>query len=499
MTLAAALAVMLGADVGTTLVVQLLSFNISWLTPMLIVLGFTIFTMYHESGKMEHVGKFLIGLGLMLLSLSLIKSAAAPLQDSQALKDMVHALDEDPILAIIVTALITWIAHSSLAIVLFLASFVVAGVLPVPVGLVMVLGANIGGLFGPLVATIKSNREGARVSLGNLLTRICGVVIALPLLGVFHDYLYLLGREPAHVIINFHTYFNIGLSIVFMPLIGIIARVCQILIPDRKNVDDPGLPKYLDDKQLAVPSVALSAAMRETLRMADIVQSMLEDTILALQRNDERFVREIRERDDLLDKIYKAVKMYMARIARKSLDKDEAHKYLQILGFSTNIENVGDTIDKSLMEMARKKIKDKTHFSEKGWGEIKEIHSFVLDTVRLAQSVFVSGDPHLARQLVEGKERLRAEEVKVTAAHLERIREGIPETIATSSLHLDIIRDLRRINSYMASVAYQILEGTGELHESRLRPSRKEREHNEASASAAHAAAAANPKESPQG
>jgi len=278
------------------------------------------------------------------------------------------------------------------------------------------------------------------------------------------------------MIVNFHTAFNVALAVFFLPFTPRLAKLCVILVPANKDKADPGAAKYLDHKQLEMPSVALSSAMRETLRMADIVQSMLEDTILALQQNDDLLVRRIRKRDDIVDKLNKSIKMYMAKITQESLDPEESYQYVQILSFSTNIENVGDTIDKSLMEMARKKIKDQTKFSRQGWEDIKDIHKFVLDTMRLAQSVFVSGDSRMARQLVEGKEKLREQEVKATASHIERIREGVPETIATSSLHLDIIRDLRRINSYMATVAYPILEETGQLRSSRLRPVRKKRE-----------------------
>jgi len=205
--------------------------------------------------------------------------------------------------------------------------------------------------------------------------------------------------------------------------------------------------------------------------MADIVQKMLEDTIKALRNNDELLVRNIRGRDNILDGLYKAIKLYMARITQESLDPDEAQLYVQILTFSTNLENVGDIVDKSMMEMAQKKIRDHKRFSDEGWQEILNIHRYVLDTVRLSQNVFVSGDVSLARKLLESKDRLRQAEADATTSHLERIREGIPETIATSSLHLDIIRDYRRINSYLCSVGYPLLEDTGQWgSKKRLKP-----------------------------
>ncbi len=473
LTLSAGLAVMLGADVGTTLVAQVLSFDLKWLAPAFMVTGYVMFKIYNKAGKLEHIGRFLIGIGIMLFALMWIRQSSVPLKEAEVLKIVLQSLDKDPILAVLITALLTWIVHSSLAVVLLLVSLVSSGVLPVDVGIAMVLGANLGGALAPLAATLKDSREAARVPIGNLMMRFIGVLAVLPFIHIVHREMALVIPDPDRLLVNFHMVFNIALAIFFLPLTGRIAALCIKLIPEKKDEDDPGRPKYLDEKELATPSIALTAAMRETLRMADVLQEMLEDTIIVLRDNNDALARKIRAQDDVIDSIYRGVKMYMAKLTRESLDPDEADRYLQILSYATNLENVGDTIDKSLMEMARKKIKGKNRFSREGWQEIQDIHCFVLDTVRLAQNVFVSGDLELARRLLEGKEKLRLMEAHATQCHMDRIREGVPETVATSSLHLDILRDYRRINSSVTSVAYSILEEAGQLRESRLKKPRQ--------------------------
>lgn len=468
---AAALAVMLGADVGTTLVAQILTFDLSWLMPAMLISGFIIYTVFeNKPGRLAHFGKMLIGLGLMLLALSLIKQGAAPLRESDVLPVVLDSLDQDPVLLVLIAAMLTWLCHSSLAVVLLLGSLTAAQIVPLHVGLAMVLGANLGGVMAPLVATMKDSPEAMRVPVGNLLMRLTGVVIILPLLSDVEGILKSIGDDPARMIVNMHMAFNIMLALIFLPVTGSLYHLTLRLIPDRPDADDPGKARYLDEKQLDIPAIALASAGREALRMADLVQSMMEDTVVALRTNDESIVFRIRARDDVLDKLNKAVKLYMAKMARESLDPEDTQQYVRTLTFATNLENVGDTIDKSLMEMALKKIREHKRFSDRGWQEIQEIHNAVLETVRLAQTVFVTSDPKLARRMIEAKENLRKAEIRATQSHMDRIREGIPETIATSGLHLDIIRDYRRINSYMCTVAFPILEETGQLHGTALKP-----------------------------
>ncbi len=468
---AAALAVMLGADVGTTLVAQLLTFDLSWLMPTMLISGFMVFTIFeNRPGRLAHFGKMMIGLGLMLLALSLIKQGAAPLRESDVLPVVLDSLDQDPVLLVLIAAALTWLCHSSLAVVLLLGSLTASEIVPLHVGMAMVLGANLGGVMAPLIATMKDSPEAMRIPVGNLLMRLVGVIIILPLLAPVQNIIVSLSEDPARAVVNMHMAFNLMLAVIFLPFTGSLYHLTLRLIPDRPDADDPGKARYLDEKQLDIPAIALASTGREALRMADLVQSMMEDTIVALRTNDESIVYRIRARDDVLDKLNKAVKLYMAKMARESLDPEDTQQYVRTLAFATNLENVGDTIDKSLMEMALKKIREHKRFSERGWAEIQEIHNAVLETVRLAQTVFVTSDAKLARRMIEAKEELRKAETRATQNHMDRIREGVPETIATSGLHLDIIRDYRRINSYMCSVAYPILEEAGQLHSTALKP-----------------------------
>lgn len=469
LSLNAALALILGANIGTTLVAQALAFDLSILTPLFFIVGVAMFSMDNQ-GRIKNFGRVLIGIGLILMALQWIALSCAPVEASKNLPLLLQPLEHDHVLAIVVAAALTWMAHSSLAIVLLLMTMATSSALPLPLALIMVLGANLGGTIGPLVATLRSERAALRVQAGCTIMRLAGILAFLPFMPVVTEKMGHFTASPVHQIVNFHTFFNVMVAVVFLPLTPLVARLVTRMIPDKETGDDPSRPKYLNEHELGTPAIALAAAGRETLRMADALQAMLEDTIRAFNTNDEGVVHRIREKDNVIDGLYGALKRYMAKITQEYMSKEDAQRYILTLTFATNLEHAGDVIDKNLMPMALKKIRNQRSFSARGFQEIETIHNSVLDSVRLAQNVFITGDIDLARKLIQEKEKLRRAEIQASVSHIDRLREGIPETIATTSLHLDIIRDYRRINSYMCTVAYPLLEERGELAASRLKP-----------------------------
>lgn len=453
----AGLAMVLGADVGTTLIAQIFSFDLSFLIPLSMIAGFILFNQ-KKSSFAKNTGRVLVGLALMLFALGWIREAAEPLKSSDLLSDILSALQSDPFFAVMIATLLTWLAHSSLAIILLIMSFVATGVLPVMLGFFMVLGANLGGTIPPILATLKDSEAARRVPIGNLLMRLIGVSVAFILLLFFADKIDFLGTDETRQIVNFHTLFNIVLALAFLPLTCVVHDICQKLIPDGAQSDDPHQARYLNEKDIVTPSVALAAATRETLRMADLVQQMLDDTIHVLKNNDKALLEKIRKEDDTIDRLYSQIKIYMAKLSQEFMSEEEAERYVQVLTFATNLEHAGDVIDKNIVPMAQKKMKKNIEFSEEGFADIENIHGLVLDSVQLAQSIFVSMDSDMARQLIKDKFEIKDAETKAMETHIERLSEGVPETINSSSLHIDLIRDYRRINSYVSTIAYPLLE-----------------------------------------
>jgi phosphate:Na+ symporter len=468
-TTTAGLALMLGADVGSTLVVQVLSFGLHWMSPALILIGVVAF-LATESGIARHVGRALVGLGLVLLSLSLIVGASEPLRDSEAIQTVMTALAREPLIALLVAALLTWLAHSSVAMVLFVMSLVGSAVVPLELGFVLVLGANAGAGIVPFVLSLAEPATARRIPLGNLIFRVLGALIALPCLVFVVPYIAEINGGAERQIANLHTAFNLALTILFLPLTGLVARLVDRLLPDTRDAEGAIRARYLDPEVIKRPSLALACASREVLRMADIVETMLRELIAVFHDNDQKLMDRISKMDDDVDALYEAIKLYLTEASRATTSEEESRRLIDAITFTTNLEHVGDIIDKNLLELAQKKIRNRLSFSAEGWKELVTMHKRVVDNMQLALGVYMSGDIDPARQLLAQKETMRDLERAGSEHHLERLRSGKVQSIETSALHLDIMRDLKRINSHLTSVAYPILDAHGELRKSRLRP-----------------------------
>jgi phosphate:Na+ symporter len=351
-------------------------------------------------------------------------------------------------------------------------SLAAAGVIPPPLSLALVLGANVGGAVAPLLALSGSPAAGRRVPLGNLMMR---TVIAVPLLfavAPLVDLFTMIEGHSGRLVINFHTAFNVFVSLIFLPLTAFVAQVCSRVMPDVPEADDLGKPKHLDPNVFDTPSEALACAMRETLHLGDRVADMLRQALVALEKSDSKVVKEVEKADDAVDRLHEAIKLYLIKVSKAEMSDEESQRYVEILTFTTNLEHVGDIVDKNLMELATKKIKNRSTFSAEGLQEIRTFHARVMDNMRLSFNVFATRDVALARRLLAEKASMRSAELAAAESHFARLREGRPESIESSAIHLDVIRDLKRINGHLTSVAYPILEVAGELHDSRLRDRR---------------------------
>lgn len=466
--LAPALAIMLGADVGTTLIVQALSFNVSFISPLLILAGVTAFKRGGRT-RTRDLGRVAIGLGLMLLALHLLLATLEPVEASDTVATIFAAITDEPLLAVLIAAAMTWAIHSSVAMVLLIASFAAAGILTPPAALALVLGANLGATLPALISNLGPNPADRRMPVGNLAFRAVGCLAALPFLPEIAGALALLGPGAGRAAVNFHTAFNIALAIVFLPLLGPVSRLLIRFFPEQERQADPATPHYLDEGALKTPYIALSNAARESMRMADVVETMLRGSLEVFHSDDRKRVAEISRMDNILDRLHGAIKLYLTEMTLDQLSDQDRRRCSEILVFTTNLEQAGDVIDKNLMELAAKKIKRQLSFSQEGMAEIDDLHGRLLDNMQLAIAVFMNGDSRSARRLLTEKEAFRDLERAATDSHFGRLRDGRAASMETSALHLDILRDLKRVNSHLAATAYPILDQTGELRHSRLR------------------------------
>ncbi|WP_374381814.1 Na/Pi cotransporter family protein [Dongia sp.] len=467
-TTGGALAVMLGADLGTSLVAQAYSFKVGWISPLLILIGWVMFNKFEDS-KVKDLGRAIVGLGIALLGLHLITEAAEPVRDAPLLPQILRLMSDAPVFGVLVGAGLTILSTSSLAVVLLIVSFMAKSMVPIDLGFALILGANLGSAVMPILATASEPPEARRVPVGNLIFRVIGVAILVPLIGVVQPYLADIEAAPARQALNFHVAFNFALAAVFIWLTGPVARLTARLLPDQVATDDPGKPRYLSQGPVDQPTIALANAGREALRMGDLVGQMLRQSLAAFRSDDRRLIKQVSDLDTQIDRLNEAIKLYLAGVSRELMDPNDQKRVVDLITFITNLEHIGDIVDKNLMELAAKKVKYQLKFSPEGNRELDELHERLTHNLELAMNVFMSSDIKLARQLFEEKQRFREMEKVAAENHLSRLSSGRVESIQTSSLHLDILRDLKRINSHLAIVAQPILEAAGELSPTRLR------------------------------
>ncbi|MFP3544764.1 Na/Pi cotransporter family protein [Rhizobium sp. SIMBA_035] len=457
--------VLLGANVGTAVTAWIVATGIEWLSPLVILAGIVLYR--SGSTSRQGGGTALIGIGLMLLSLHLLSSATEPMRQSPALAAFVGLLDNAWPVALAFSAGIAFISSSSLAAVVLILSLASTGILSADLVIILVLGANLGGAIPPVVASLSGPASAKRVTLGNLIVRAIGCLIALPLAGYGAELLELLPLAPEKLPVDAHLGFNLMLAAVAWPFSRLLSKLMLRLVPEEAQPDNA--PKYLDQGELSTPVVALASATRETLGVGDLIERMLMRASDAFEKDDLAKLKEIPSLEKRVDSLQQEVKIYLSKLGREGLSEENGRRSIVIIDYAINLEHIGDIIEKGLLPQVTKKASLGLKFSEDGYEELKKLFHLTIDNLRIAQTIFVTRDFKLAKQMMEVKVEVRRMEKQSSERHLERLRDGRADSLQTSSLHLDMLRDLKRINAHIVSVAHPIMDEHGLLIESRLK------------------------------
>ncbi len=462
-----------GAEVGSALVVKILSFDLTLLVPLCLVAGTAIF-MSTERSNWRQAGRILVGTGLLILSLEMTGQATEPLRNSELLPVIVGYLDTDPVTAFLLAAVMTWLFHSSIAAVLLLVTFASRGLIQPELGIVMIFGVNLGSSFIAPILTRNAAQQTRIVPMGNLLMRGAGSVVILILYLTFKPSLAFLGAAPADQVINGHILFNILILIAGVPLSGLVLKVTKAIVALNTPAQQPTSLDHeelsaLDETVLDTPSLALANATRETVAVCETVEIMLRRIIELYERPEQDRIDELSALDDKVDRKHAAIKLYLAKLTTRSLTSFEVARARELLGACVKLEQVGDIIVRNMLALVQKKMDRNLQFTDEGWLELSNFHAKVLTNARMAFNVLVSRDRETAHQLVLEKDHLRDLESQSSDRHFSRLREGTTRSLETSSIHLNTIRDLKQVNSLLAAVAYPVLEEQGLLNTTRLR------------------------------
>jgi phosphate:Na+ symporter len=457
MALTPALATMLGADVGTALMARVLTFDLSWLSPLLIFLGVILF-LSRKQTRLGQMGRVSIGLGLIILALQLIVEAAAPITHAQGVKVIFASLTGDILLDALVGALFAMISYSSLAAVLLTATLAGASVISLPVAIGLVIGANIGSGILAFMSTSMQNAAGRQVALGSLLYKLIGLLLIIPVLDPLVHWIDSLDFSPQEMVIGFHLLYNTVRCLILLPSVGPMARLCAWLLPERPEVNGTAKPRHLDATALVTPSLALANAARETLRMGDLLDNMLDATLDVLRGKQTAVTQEMRRLTDDVEALYSAIKLYLAQMPREDLGEQDSRRWAEIIELAINLKLAADLIERMLRKIQQQKTSQRRSFSEEGLEDLAGLQQQLIANLRLGLSVFLSGDRESARQLLREKRRFRAQERRLAHAHVSRLQRKIVQSLETSSLHLELIADMKRLNSLFCGSAYVVLE-----------------------------------------
>ncbi len=465
-----ALAAMLGANVGTTLIVQALSFDVSRIASLGLLAGVVMFRRGGET-RTRDLGRVLIGLGLMMLALHQLLELVTPYEDVPSLRMLLGNIATEPLIAVLLAAVLTWAAHSSVAVVLLVMTLAAKGVVPPQAAFALVLGANLGTAINPLLEGAASDGgAGRRLPVGNLVNRLVGVALALAALNWLGPWLVTIDPDPARALADFHTGFNLALALLFLPVLRPFAGLLRRVLPDRANAADPSQPLYLADAAREAPTIALAGAAREALRMADVLDAMLRSAWDALDGDDRKQVGETRRMDNVLDRLHTAIKSYVTGLDPDDLSQADHRRLSQILAFTTNIERAGDVLDRNVMALAAKRLKRGLAFRPQDRAELSRVFDRLSDNLRAAGAVFMTENSAAARTLAAEKEVFRDLETQATAAHFAVLRQGRAADAGNGSLYLDVLRDMKQVNAHLVeAAAYPVLEADGGLLPSRLR------------------------------
>jgi phosphate:Na+ symporter len=457
MTLGQSISVILGADIGTTVTVQLIAFKVFDYALLLVGIGFLLIFACRRK-ILRFVGQAILGFGFIFFAMKLMADAMVPLRDSEVMRLLLLSLGDQPFLGLVAAATFSALVHSSAATIGLAITLALQGLMPLAAAVPVIFGANIGTCLTAFASSIGSHTEAKRVAIAHVFFKVVGVMLFFPFIGPFARLAEMTAEDIPRQIANAHTLFNVGITIVFLPFSSVLARVICALVPETTEGEGLFRSKYLDERMLDTPALALGQAHREALRMADIASDMFTKTIDTFTRDDPELIERIQEQDDQVDTLDRDIKHYLTKLSQQSLTAEQSRREIGILSFVNNLENIGDIVDKNLMELAKKKVSKGARFSDAGAQEITLLHKKVLQNLELAIAAFASNDPMLAQQVLERKLELSQTERRLRQAHIERLHAGYRESIDTSEIHLDVLTNLKRINSHVTAVAYPILE-----------------------------------------
>ncbi|MDG5815596.1 Na/Pi cotransporter family protein [Chitinispirillales bacterium ANBcel5] len=462
MSFGQSLGMILGSDLGTTLTVQLFAFNFHQFSPILIAVGF-FSSVSIKSEKVADYGNLVLAFGFIFFGMSLMAQAVTPLRSLPFFEYLLRESFLNPWWGLLTGTLFTAIIQSSAAtlaiLITLVASFEGSGWMPGSADILpLVLGANLGTCATALISTFSAEPEGVRVAWAHFFFKFIGAAAIFPLYWVLKAADISIGGSPAFQVAAMHTFFNIFISVLFLPFLRPFEKFILSLIKNDSALNPKYQLKHIHQKVLTLPSLALSLSENEISRMGKRVTDMCHNCRNLVKGYNTKLFNAISEQDNEVDFLHENIVTFLTRISHKELSTNEATKAYQLIMITTDLEHIGDIISKRIIELAAKIKSSPIPLSDEGK---EEISKFFDETTTLLVNVFTAfaeNDKNLACHIFNQKHKIRSQFNKYVEHHMKRLYQRKPESLQTTSIHVDLLEEIQRINHFSFRIAAHILE-----------------------------------------
>lgn len=462
LTLGQSLGMILGSDLGTTFTVQLFAFKFYQIAPLMIAVGF-FSTLNGKKTKLCAYGKLIMAMGFIFFGMYMMTQSVAPLRSLPLFEKVMHDSLINPWYGLLVGTLITAIIQSSAATLAILIALVEAystgsGWMPSAVNFFpVILGANLGTCVTAFISTLNAELEGVRVAWAHFLFKLLGIAVVLPFAGLV-KYIDLFSTGSiALQIAAYHTFFNISISILFLPFLQYFEKFILKFVKPKKNEQQKYHTLFLHDQTLSLPVLALSQATKEIEHMSEKVTMMVEKCKDLIEKFDTNKKNTLVEDDDEIDFFHESVIAFITRISRSELDPEQAFKAYQLIMVTTDLEHIGDLVSKNIAQLAQKIEFSPLPLSVEGKNEIMSFFEITIPNLKEVLTAFVLDDQSLASTVFQRKIDVYKVYDQLFEHHMNRLYLRKPESLQTTSIHSDLLEEIRRINYYAFRIAAQIL------------------------------------------
>ncbi|GAB6158392.1 Na/Pi cotransporter family protein [Desulfotomaculum varum] len=451
------LAVILGADIGTTITAQLIALKVTEISLPIVGVGATII-FFSKRHKYKRIGQVLIGFGLLFLGLKIMSDTMHPLRDDPMFGKLLLQMSDNPLLAMVVAAVFTFLVHSSAATIGIIMLLAMQHMITLESAVYLLFGANVGTAFTAVLSSLGSSRESQRVATAHLLFKVAGVLLFLPFVGALAKVMSSLTSNAGFQVANVHTFFNIAIAVLFAPFISQFARLLEIIVPEKKQPDTDVVPKYLDESLFSTPEVAIGMATKEIMHISDHVSDMTKHIYPLLKSYDPDLAEKMHQKENHIDALATATNKYLTHLLRQPLTKDEFNKTMGLVHIVREYEYIGDVIEKNLMYKAESKYVNNLDFSAEGHKDIITMHNKILELLYIVNTAFATNSCMLAEKAKTLQEDIVDLEFRLRMSHIARMQRGSQETENTSFIHMDVVNAYLRMSEHMKNIAMALTD-----------------------------------------